>query len=176
MCGADASRTTVLKFVLGSSPRVRSRRFKPQPSDAIGGIISACAEQTVPRCQRTTCPWDHLRVCGADQQLSTVKWRITGSSPRVRSRRSYESSSRPFQRIISACAEQTGVFSSLSASDWDHLRVCGADESLTQEQKSWLGSSPRVRSRRSTACARSYRTGIISACAEQTYRPLCVTS
>ena len=176
VCGADARESRRLMCWAGSSPRVRSRRLAYHGAKIRIGIISACAEQTFQTAAVRRDRRDHLRVCGADQQLSTVKWRITGSSPRVRSRRSYESSSRPFQRIISACAEQTGVFSSLSASDWDHLRVCGADESLTQEQKSWLGSSPRVRSRRSTACARSYRTGIISACAEQTYRPLCVTS
>ena len=52
--------------------------------------------------------------------------------------------------------------------NWDHLRVCGADYGCQTIRNSLTGSSPRVRSRPSRQRHRTPVLGIISACAEQT--------
>ena len=87
--------------------------------------------------------------------------------------------------ITSACAEQTAANTSPHSSTTDHLRVCGADSSgvvrsrdhlrvcgadarVHQRQHGQVGSPPRVRSRRWWHARLSLRTGITSACAEQT--------
>ena len=47
VCGADRHRHPQIEDELGSSPRVRSRLDSPPPLSSAGGIISACAEQTM---------------------------------------------------------------------------------------------------------------------------------
>ena len=49
--------------------------------------------------------------------------------------------------IISACAEQTLIVTPKYHTNWDHLRVCGADLIYQPHPNNGLGSSPRVRSR-----------------------------
>ena len=49
----------------GTSPRVRSGPRVPAAFFRWIGNISACAERSALQCPRTTCPWEHLRVCGA---------------------------------------------------------------------------------------------------------------
>ena len=93
-----------------------------------------------------------------------------GSSPRVRSRPNWLDEKLRRYGIISACAEQTQNKSRLSLSKTDHLRVCGADINEIWIRVFADGSSPRVRSRPGVRARRRRRTGIISACAEQTSR------
>ena len=147
MCGADTYGQNVFFHNDGSSPRVRSRRPCRESSPSSPGIISACAEQTAPT-GITASRWtDHLRVCGADAVAITLMVWMTGSSPRVRSRRELELGDGTRQRIISACAEQTKRCWNTQATPKDHLRVCGADLMAALCDPFRLGSSPRVRSR-----------------------------
>ena len=87
VCGADIRILLFLKLELGSSPRVRSRRWCRVRGRATGGIISACAEQT--------------------HSSHEPNPRMTGSSPRVRSRPVQAGVLGKERGIISACAEQT---------------------------------------------------------------------
>ena len=136
------------------------------------GIISACAEQTVPQKPMAVPSRDHLRVCGADFAAYGVAFCAMGSSPRVRSRPFMGDSQCAYGGIISACAEQTDLHALFGTSGRDHLRVCGADLIGLLKQKSKHGSSPRVRSRLRESLPSSHSTGIISACAEQTTAPI----
>ena len=131
------------------------------------GIISACAERSRPDTSRSRSPWDHLRVCGAVLAQVDAALAQRGSSPRVRSGPAPPARRRPGQRIISACAERSTACESVSWFAGDHLRVCGAVDTLTLELRALPGSSPRVRSgpRRMKSPARL--PGIISACAER---------
>ena len=70
--------------------------------------------------------------------------------------------------ITSACAEQTATFLCSTCRCRDHLRVCGADTSLSRMSPGRGGSPPRVRSRPDYASLADQRPGITSACAEQT--------
>ena len=58
---------------------------------------------------------------------------------------------------------------------WDHLRVCGADYRNIHSFTDPVGSSPRVRSGLLADRARVRALGIISACAERTWRMRSVT-
>ena len=168
MCGADRGLPPSTFTREGSSPRVRSRPVARVPRGVPIGIISACAEQTIPACIRTGPPRDHLRVCGADPGLPATPLTRSGSSPRVRSRRIERVSQVFAEGIISACAEQTPSSTSGWCALTDHLRVCGADGFLGGITGRHTGSSPRVRSRPGQPLARDFTLGIISACAEQT--------
>ena len=168
MCGADCWCGGEVHLHEGSSPRVRSRPSMSASGLDRRGIISACAEQTRCRAGLLGCAGDHLRVCGADYRLLRAGLPCRGSSPRVRSRRSFRKASSRSPRIISACAEQTLYPQPCSRRIVDHLRVCGADLQGDLEQLSGSGSSPRVRSRPADAAEDYSDQGIISACAEQT--------
>ena len=87
VCGADSDVACHMQAVLGSPPRVRSRRRCHPRSCGAVGITSACAEQTRSSARSSSNRWDHLRVCGADPDgsahIELARW------------------------ITSACAEQT---------------------------------------------------------------------
>ena len=95
---------------------------------------------------------------------------MTGSSPRVRSRLSDARARFRQPGIISACAEQTLQVGSFGEQHGDHLRVCGADSVSELPMSLRSGSSPRVRSRRWSCLRAANSGGIISACAEQTWK------
>ena len=168
VCGADSRFSKPHCNLLGSSPRVRSRPIPRERAGGQRGIISACAEQTDGHVTRIILGRDHLRVCGADLHVHIDNRLPVGSSPRVRSRLSGQNCWRLDCGIISACAEQTRRNTALPSRAWDHLRVCGADRRRIIRSGSTLGSSPRVRSRPRLAWHYWRRSGIISACAEQT--------
>ena len=87
VCGADLGVAGDWSQAMGSSPRVRSRRARPQRLTKHAGIISACAEQTSATDFQHDSSKDHLRVCGADAKAHVLFGPERGSSPRVRSRR-----------------------------------------------------------------------------------------
>ena len=168
MCGADSNWQCDIDTGVGSSPRVRSRLGVYVGAPVARGIISACAEQTAILTSRCSAGADHLRVCGADVNAQLVNGGFVGSSPRVRSRPCPTRSWSRSPGIISACAEQTQIPRIRPALDGDHLRVCGADQVRDTMYGTSQGSSPRVRSRQQDHHQQRPRTGIISACAEQT--------
>ena len=134
--------------MVGSPPRVRSRRGRLEIRVEEHGITSACAEQTTGTGGAGSVMWDHLRVCGADGLSSESDVLESGSPPRVRSRPGRGLHEAVPRRITSACAEQTRPVSRRISRMRDHLRVCGADDGLTITGKAVPGSPPRVRSRR----------------------------
>ena len=111
---------------------------------------------------------DYLRVCGADLKIVQTAPPFRGLSPRVRSGHRVARVVPGGMRIISACAERTWSTCPVSVSNWDYLRVCGADNATKTLVMLLAGLSPRVRSGRHAADAGLVSGGIISACAEQT--------
>ena len=168
MCGADKRINVPGNGLVGSSPRVRSRREQTLTEADEPGIISACAEQTISSGSPVWPVRDHLRVCGADRRFRPFAAVRYGSSPRVRSRPSSTRHRSSSAGIISACAEQTTCSAAHCSASRDHLRVCGADSLYSSGCKVSQGSSPRVRSRHAGHAGRPVARGIISACAEQT--------
>ena len=168
VCGADLRKNQPRTIWIGSPPRVRSRRHGRPAIVRLPGITSACAEQT-------RAPWEgrgrtrgHRRVCGADATTICAPDVVTGSPPRVRSRLPARDVEIIAKRITSACAEQTLSFCCCAACRGDHLRVCGADTFILEEEGAPVGSPPRVRSRPAPIVGVFGELGITSACAEQT--------
>ena len=131
----------------GSPPRVRSRLGYIEVGHGVGGITSACAEQTSSGSLSSCVSGDHLRVCGADTPVVSILAAGVGSPPRVRSRLDFTYHLVFEDGITSACAEQTSPARSTANAKQDHLRVCGADKLRRKHQVCRAGSPPRVRSR-----------------------------
>ena len=108
-------------------------------------------------------------MCGADISTGRQRGIVPGSPPRVRSRRDLDVLGFETVGITSACAEQTDSTASNDGADWDHLRVCGADDGFVSGEFVDSGSPPRVRSRHDLPPILADITGITSACAEQTH-------
>ena len=168
MCGADAAIVNEHTFLPGSPPRVRSRPRCCRTVHPPGRITSACAEQTPGHSNLPREARDHLRVCGADYSHVRKTLDEYGSPPRVRSRPHDGVEHAHAEGITSACAEQTLAQRCQNRSDWDHLRVCGADRGFLIPETSGGGSPPRVRSRHVHVRVGFGWRGITSACAEQT--------
>ena len=147
---------------------MRSRQVRADAVHDELGITSACAEQTKRLAHRSRLLRDHLRVCGADSDETTPDYSDIGSPPRVRSRPIRHEQTNGLGRITSACAEQTQRLDRELISIGDHLRVCGADSARAFSTPSVMGSPPRVRSRLPIRVIGHQKTGITSACAEQT--------
>ena len=135
---------------LGSSPRVRGRLCLLGPYQAPFGLIPACAGQTHAWRRRRICCRAHPRVCGADATPELAAAVDKGSSPRVRGRRIYQKPTTRAERLIPACAGQTGTRDPPSRSSGAHPRVCGADSANGCRPLPPTGSSPRVRGRPSS--------------------------
>ena len=108
-------------------------------------------------------------MCGADTARNRVSQAWKGSPPRVRSRHEPGRARQLAIGITSACAEQTVPGSCVSRICRDHLRVCGADGTMSVTQAARHGSPPRVRSRHGLEVQSHADGGITSACAEQTH-------
>ena len=148
-CGANFSITVLLCVSFGSSPRMRGKR---RPRLCMGGplrIIPAHAGQTrgwSP--SRSLCP-DHPRACGANCFPALWFPALTGSSPRMRGKRS-------FLCIVSHRS--------------DHPRACGANVLPEVCRVIYFGSSPRMRGKLLSCHCVSSLLRIIPAHAGQTVR------
>ena len=93
---------------------------------------------------------------------------IAGSSPRVRGKQHYGRARRSGRRIIPARAGQTPQQVTRRTARPDHPRACGANTAADSPPGLSVGSSPRVRGKRSSRTAQSLRERIIPARAGQT--------
>ena len=109
----------------GSSPRVRGTHLDQTLSLNLGGIIPACAGNTLPGAGRVQPHRDHPRVCGEHPWRGLSRFLVLGSSPRVRGTLCAAMISSCITGIIPACAGNTCLRSSCRLSSRDHPRVCG---------------------------------------------------
>ena len=111
---------------------------------------------------------DHPRACGANSVRLSKRRHATGSSPRMRGKRTMEFWTPFAGRIIPAHAGQTSVFSLSFLLVPDHPRACGANKDLTKKTLMLRGSSPRMRGKRSGRITKTRSRRIIPAHAGQT--------
>ena len=160
----------------GSSPRVRGKHV-PIAGYQVGvRIIPARAGQTNPWRWPKGAPADHPRACGANQMMSANHHATSGSSPRVRGKHQIAHHVTARHRIIPARAGQTRMPKPTRRTIPDHPRACGANSSLAVLSCKAVGSSPRVRGKRSVRFGRSRVGRIIPARAGQTRRGVRVSS
>ena len=144
-CGANEQEAVEQADQLGSSPRVRGKRYwKGRPSRH-RRIIPARAGQTVTGVSIRSPPPDHPRACGANCTRTVSHASRTGSSPRVRGKLLGRKATGGLHRIIPARAGQTPFEGRKYSFRPDHPRACGANPRPVEASSSLIGSSPRVR-------------------------------
>ena len=144
-CGANSPGWLFAPKNAGSSPRVRGQRRLSQHRSRGSRIIPARAGPTRPRDQRAAPPADHPRACGANMMPLRLVREPVGSSPRVRGQLNNDGSSSDTARIIPARAGPTTFRRGGRARPADHPRACGANPRESSDDRSGIGSSPRVR-------------------------------
>ena len=127
-CGANVPCLTVVRRVIGSSPRVRGKHVRGIRAQGRLRIIPARAGQThKPRLSYSPNA-DHPRACGANVCGGHFGCLGVGSSPRVRGKHRWARPWRCSSRIIPARAGQTKRPLATSLTQTDHPRACGAND------------------------------------------------
>ena len=125
VCGENSSDRSRQSLVLGSSPRVRGKRYEPEGGLVRTGLIPACAGKTAATADRFRCRGAHPRVCGENSIIATAMRQLSGSSPRVRGKLGRQISCMRKQGLIPACAGKTNQPTNTSTLPRAHPRVCG---------------------------------------------------
>ena len=147
-CGANVHTAYQLRFPAGSSPRMRGKRLHDRCHRQRGRIIPAHAGQTDCRFDGVAGSADHPRACGANQAPGNVSPSSCGSSPRMRGKHVRGTLPEEYRRIIPAHAGQTRSGTGGHSSPTDHPRACGANMAGWLAGTDNIGSSPRMRGKR----------------------------
>ncbi|SQG63714.1 Domain of uncharacterised function (DUF2825) [Corynebacterium renale] len=93
----------------GSSPRVRGTLMVEDIDGGEPGLIPACAGNTSASVRHRYVRWAHPRVCGEHVGVPFFPTFLLGSSPRVRGTLPGQVRSERAERLIPACAGNTGI-------------------------------------------------------------------
>ena len=107
-------------------------------------------------------------MCGENEHFHELNIVEKGSSPRVRGKRSPSSPTRRPCGLIPACAGKTASTVPSGVRARAHPRVCGENLCPLTHAKTRMGSSPRVRGKRTAHAAASTTRRLIPACAGKT--------
>ena len=148
MCGEHFGRSFDGIDRRGSSPHVRGTPDLHGCSSSDGGIIPACAGNTMHVKNTGGQSGDHPRMCGEHRSCTP-----STAAPRW---------------IIPACAGNTDLAHGHWRQQRDHPRMCGEHLMDWSTGVAWSGSSPHVRGTPTTVIPCSAIPGIIPACAGNT--------
>ena len=154
--------------MLGSSPRVRGKRATAFALVNNSRLIPACAGKTRDHPGRERRGGAHPRVCGENVLVADRAARRWGSSPRVRGKPHNLEQVADHPGLIPACAGKTDRQFPLFVQCWAHPRVCGENRARLARAPAQVGSSPRVRGKRTHTDEDSTLVGLIPACAGKT--------
>ena len=112
---------------------------------AQSGIIPAGAGKRAHEAHLAGPTEDHPRGCGEKPRYFDEKFKLQGSSPRVRGKVSYNNNIYTFNRIIPAGAGKRTFGAERPDEVWDHPRGCGEKVRDSVTPLGSEGSSPRVR-------------------------------
>ena len=111
-------------------------------------------------------------MCGENADLLANYLPDAGSSPRVRGKHPTRTSRWGLSGLIPACAGKTRRRRRSRLPVRAHPRVCGENLEETDDAMRMLGSSPRVRGKRSHERNNALSDGLIPACAGKTLNDL----
>ena len=152
----------------GSSPHARGTLEFADGDEGYGGIIPACAGNTL-SCRRVRpCRRDHPRMRGEHMSWRHIARGRWGSSPHARGTHNPNGDLVVRCGIIPACAGNTPRVSIMNDSRWDHPRMRGEHLVLIVVNIRQQGSSPHARGTRRRSRNMRARAGIIPACAGNT--------
>ena len=169
VCGENLGPVTATDDGRGSSPRVRGKPAPARRPLADQGLIPACAGKTVAPGRTARTNRAHPRVCGENNHSPDPLPTLTGSSPRVRGKRSVVLFLGPVDWLIPACAGKTSRNRAGMSQPWAHPRVCGENGAATEATRTKVGSSPRVRGKLVEKDVSGAGIGLIPACAGKTF-------
>ena len=86
-CGENSRALACRSRARGSPPQVRGKQMPTMPAALLRGITPAGAGKTPPKCDITSCAWDHPRRCGENLQVKVLSLLTLGSPPQVRGKR-----------------------------------------------------------------------------------------
>ena len=153
----------------GSSPHARGTRQGRGGGGVRLGIIPACAGNTILKRLSWMMRRDHPRMRGEHSGIMVRRWHYTGSSPHARGTPSAQDYVNDYLGIIPACAGNTKSSRAHKWTQWDHPRMRGEHFYFIFLVWWWLGSSPHARGTPSDKGNSMSHTGIIPACAGNTY-------
>ena len=168
VCGENMSLGRYPHGGPGSSPRVRGKHLPSALPHRPVRLIPACAGKTRLDAHPSSSRRAHPRVCGENVSPRRAACARTGSSPRVRGKRRRCPAARQRPGLIPACAGKTCSRARAPSRASAHPRVCGENPRTVPANSMIVGSSPRVRGKRSRRPARRRRAGLIPACAGKT--------
>ena len=168
MCGENCSIVPANKLRTGSSPRVRGKLAGELRKYRGFGLIPACAGKTRTYGASPGRKRAHPRVCGENKVATAAQPHFKGSSPRVRGKHSHQGPAPGPVRLIPACAGKTHTLRCCREFSRAHPRVCGENAIERFGVAVAIGSSPRVRGKRSGKRFLRDARGLIPACAGKT--------
>ena len=168
VCGENSATSPPFSTLNGSSPRVRGKHVRACLPDLEDRLIPACAGKTLPLVLSLENNGAHPRVCGENRAMPDLALPLVGSSPRVRGKLYAFRMSTTNLGLIPACAGKTARIVLDGASRPAHPRVCGENRGVRLFFGRRLGSSPRVRGKRSRRPRSLPAGGLIPACAGKT--------
>ena len=152
----------------GSSPHARGTRRGARGARRDGGIIPACAGNTLAEHQKHEGRWDHPRMRGEHSCTLPVCICRLGSSPHARGTHRHARALPSLAGIIPACAGNTLRPAPARQCARDHPRMRGehAADAVAVNRKT--GSSPHARGTLVEVAHAHLAAGIIPACAGNT--------
>ena len=172
-CGENAMHACARATAAGSSPRVRGKRRRRAPSTWTRRLIPARAGKTSTWCSSIARPRAHPRACGENSMPPGVSPPSSGSSPRVRGKRRMLDDFFHLPGLIPARAGKTYAPPIRPETSRAHPRACGENSSPSPLPVVFVGSSPRVRGKRSDSHRGRSRAGLIPARAGKTGGSVC---
>ena len=152
----------------GSSPHARGTLFAFFLVFVVGGIIPACAGNTIRYSFGLPDDWDHPRMRGEHQRLSYAVVAPSGSSPHARGTPVLKGFIVSKFGIIPACAGNTATRLNCGMPPWDHPRMRGEHFLRFSAKPPKMGSSPHARGTLNPCNPLRIAGGIIPACAGNT--------
>ena len=152
----------------GSSPHARGARRVHDASEALPGIIPACAGSTIGAFSALRMPRDHPRIRGERCLCFRNAQCMQGSSPHTRGAPSQAAVRVRRRGIIPACAGSTRAWLRQACTRWDHPRMRGEHVREGEKPPENAGSSPPARGALLPPVTDSVGLGIIPAYAGST--------
>ena len=168
MRGEDKYRQSNAPKRQGSPPHARGRLHQLMSERALKRITPACAGKTITKSKCLATPPDHPRMRGEDPIRHLGHAEEVGSPPHARGRPYYTCACHTNPGITPACAGKTLKSASGAASDRDHPRMRGEDETARPQLGEHIGSPPHARGRRRPPHANDIAGRITPACAGKT--------
>ena len=156
------------EMALGSSPRMRGKHAREYFDLGRYGLIPAYAGKTRAAVRESRTRRAHPRVCGENHSVCAAQRAGSGSSPRMRGKRSLGRGDTLVVGLIPAYAGKTVRWGAIVVLVGAHPRVCGENGWHVFMGTSPRGSSPRMRGKLYFVDPTLCRAGLIPAYAGKT--------